>query len=757
MSKNTLTVSLRKNIYLLIISGVMTLTIFSAINHYYGSFQGGMAWINSSREAVRTLHRKLATHDLDLLSLLTAPTQRSIIDHKTYCSFRINESAILRLDVGLGEASHLCSGQIKEYLNQIDSPSPQSTSYQMFDGSIYLMSLIYNSQGLKALLTPVDQKWVNFLQSMTATEILLRSTTQTSIHTFKCEERCLPELVQKDRTLTKSHPPRLLPPTTHLEIVTKSPYQGTYELFHIGEKNFNAFAAEVPIFNREGEFIGGLWITVPENVMLYWSKVGVLVITLLGFILTLLLMYRVNKLTSYHLTPITELINEVDIIRQSINNHKGSTGDSIPAYVEQANELEQLKLAFNSLKEQILFNDRLSDQLRRTQKLEVIGTLAGGVAHDFNNLLSVILMNCELLKADFTNQLTGEQTTPTLLSVDSGLMAEWSEQADEMLSTCDQATTLTKQLLSLSRDQRAEKSSISIRACCEDMTKLFRRVINEDIIFDVSLPNSEDLFVLGNENALKQALMNIIINARDSIIGAGRISLIITQEKIDHTSSTVTGALSRGSYVRFSLSDTGEGISQETIGRLFEPFFSSKGVKGTGLGLTIVYNTIVREMGGAIDVLSKDKKGTTFHLYLPQSYDKPILPFNQVIVTPTPVRTYYIILIEDNLQVQMTLSKGLERHGFELTSFNSAPEFLQWRERSHQSIDLIISDVVMPVMSGPELWAMMKLTEPDLPFLFLTGYAGEAITKYEVPEHLVLNKPISARELTSAILKRIEG
>ena len=333
--------------------------------------------------------------------------------------------------------------------------------------------------------------------------------------------------------------------------------------------------------------------------MLYWSKVGVLVITLLGFILTLLLMYRVNKLTSYHLTPITELINEVDIIRQSINNHKGSTGDSIPAYVEQANELEQLKLAFNSLKEQILFNDRLSDQLRRTQKLEVIGTLAGGVAHDFNNLLSVILMNCELLKADFTNQLTGEQTTPTLLSVDSGLMAEWSEQADEMLSTCDQATTLTKQLLSLSRDQRAEKSSISIRACCEDMTKLFRRVINEDIIFDVSLPNSEDLFVLGNENALKQALMNIIINARDSIIGAGRISLIITQEKIDHTSSTVTGALSRGSYVRFSLSDTGEGISQETIGRLFEPFFSSKGVKGTGLGLTIVYNTIVREMGGS--------------------------------------------------------------------------------------------------------------------------------------------------------------
>lgn len=126
-------------------------------------------------------------------------------------------------------------------------------------------------------------------------------------------------------------------------------------------------------------------------------------------------------------------------------------------------------------------------------------------------------------------------------------------------------------------------------------------------------------------------------------------------------------------------------------------------------------------------------------------------------MTPTPVRTYYIILIEDNLQVQMTLSKGLERHGFELTSFNSAPEFLQWRERSHQSIDLIISDVVMPVMSGPELWAMMKLTEPDLPFLFLTGYAGEAITKYEVPEHLVLNKPISARELTSAILKRIEG
>ena len=765
MNQYNLRDSVQRSTQILIVMGLFIMTSWAAMNHYYGSYFGGIAWIEASKEAIRNIHEESLKHNDQFLKLISKIDTPASMEQHIYCRYHASEDTPIKLIAStdlnpcqallLSTFSQRVLPKLSEATKRDGIDHSSHTSYEMIEGKLYQQTILKIENIIHSFLTPINERWLSDLKSITATELIL-STAQGEIlaHTFECEGECHPNLEDMDHS----------DQANHHTIKMKHPYRGAYGQFHRGQSVFDAFVVSLTLSDSEQQAISNIVIVVPEDVMLFWPKIGIMGTLVLCLILAYILIKKVGRITRDQLLPIAEAIKEVDQLRSDLKDKNKdfqvldhSTDDQLMLENEELSEVAQLKLAIELFKRQFEVTHKLSEQLRQSQKLEVIGTLAGGVAHDFNNLLSVILMSSDLLKAEFKDLIEDAQTDSASTLVPCDDIEMWSEQINEMLIACDQGKILTKQLLSLSRDRRIEKESVSVTHCCRDLMKLFRRVISEDVILEIDLPSEEEYWVWGNENALQQALMNIFINARDALDGSGRISLKVSTLTITTEELLPAGKLTAGVFVRFSITDTGKGILETDRPKLFEPFFSSKGNKGTGLGLTTVYHTIVQDMDGGIDVTSKIGQGTTFDLYLPLSERKETATLNRLEVTPTPLKSYMLVIVEDNLQVQTTLKMGLERFGFQVISFSSAEEFLQWRERHSEPIDLVISDVVMPLMSGPELWSIMQQTEPSLPFIFLTGYAGEAVSNYHVPEERVFTKPISTQELASHIIRFIES
>ena len=571
--------------------------------------------------------------------------------------------------------------------------------------------------------------------------------------------------------------------TTYNKIYLNSPYMGIYKMFHVGELEFDSFHKAIPLHSPQGEIAGWLWIFLPEDVMLLWPKRGVLGVLFIGMSLILIVLWRTRLNIRNHLAPLTSIINELETLNLSIG------GSSTLKPSTHFHDLNHLKRAIIQLKEQVEENNRLEDQLRQSQKMEVIGTLAGGVAHDFNNLLSVILLNSEGIQEDFKslkkkinqtkihiehslistitngemlkdklqhikNTSTDQKEITSVLEHISLLVADqgdWTQMIEEMVLACDQAKILTRQLLSLSRDQRGQNNAFDICESTRNSYKLLQRLISEEIQLDLSISLSE-LWVVGNENALQQVIMNLVINGRDAIQHSGRLMITLDLHKQEELKIMSAGILKPGSYAKLTVKDTGIGISEDNLPHLFEPFFSSKGKKGTGLGLTIVYTTIIRRLKGAIEVKTKLDEGTTFDIFIPSSSNPKPDNSKEMKVLYTPSADAHIILLEDHSLVRRSLTQTLKTLGFKVTAFSSGPEFLQWfTQQTDLSIVLVLSDVVMPEMSGPEVWMKVRKTHPDLPFLFLTGYADDMLNKYKVPTTHSLSKPVSSEQLYEKI------
>ena len=400
----------------------------------------------------------------------------------------------------------------------------------------------------------------------------------------------------------------------------------------------------------------------------------------------------------------------------------------------------------HALREEQQANEELASQLRQSQKMELLGTLSGGIAHDFNNLLSVILLSAEGLQDDLrTNQLTTERHTASL------------EAVHDILSACGQATKLTRQLLSLTRNTNDRDEPFSATEGLKESLKLLKRLLPQEVTLCHQLPSAQELYLRGSENAFQQVIMNLVLNARDAISGAGRIQISISPYDSLHSRVCLAGELSVRPYLLLSVSDSGEGISPEKMRQLFDPFFSSKGELGTGLGLTVVYNTVVRSMGGAIDVESDGE--TIFSIYLPLEKEaekqRNESPPKQV---PTRIQDQYqIALVEDQSLVRRALTVTLRGEGFEVIPFADGRSLLQWLARPEgQRLSLILSDIMMPEMSGPALWDRVQERYPELPFLFLTGYAGDMLGTRDISSALILRKPISGAELREKIYAEIE-
>ncbi len=377
------------------------------------------------------------------------------------------------------------------------------------------------------------------------------------------------------------------------------------------------------------------------------------------------------------------------------------------------------------------------NRLRHAQKMESVGRLAAGIAHDFNNLLTVILGFTEFL----IERLPPDQ--------------DLHRDATEIRTAAQRATGLTKQLLAFSRQQVFERRVVDLVSAVKHLQPMIGRLIGEDVHceFDLATPPQ---WVLIDPGQFEQVLMNLIVNARDAMPGGGHLRIAIARETVDPLRAADI-EVSPGTYVVVSVSDTGEGIDANTLEYIFEPFFTTKAPgQGTGLGLSTVFG-IVRQSGGVIEVDSEIKKGTTFRVYFPLSAEGAVEVIRQPAAVKTGAKPSTILLAEDEQGVRTFLEMALTRAGHKVIASRSGPDAVLAGQNATEPIDLLIADVVMPGLSGPEAAEQLRRAHPKMRTLFLSGYANHTALPDRVTAEpgAFLQKPFTVETLMMKVRERL--
>jgi len=406
----------------------------------------------------------------------------------------------------------------------------------------------------------------------------------------------------------------------------------------------------------------------------------------------------------------------------------------------------QLAATNESLLEEIAQRERTEqalkeseEQLRQSQKLEALGTLAGGVAHDFNNILTVISGYAQMLK----------------LEVPSGTVRDDIEQIDV---AAGRATSLVRQLLAFSRKQVLQLRVLDLNHTIEGLEKLLRRLIGEDIEFVTDC--APDLGrVRADPGQIEQVLMNLVVNARDAMVAGGRVTIETRNVKLDEAFEQRPEAIPAGPAVMLAVSDTGMGMDAATRARIFEPFFTTKEPgKGTGLGLATVYG-IVRQSGGNITVYSTPGAGTTFRIHFPLAVgaDDGASALSGPLASVRGTET--VLLVEDDGQVRGLMRRSLESRGFIVLAASQGSEALQMAEEHDGPIDLLITDVVMPNMDGGKLAQRLRAARPEVRVLFVSGYAADAaqMRGRVLPDVPLLHKPVEPDLLLRTTRELLDG
>jgi PAS domain S-box-containing protein len=406
----------------------------------------------------------------------------------------------------------------------------------------------------------------------------------------------------------------------------------------------------------------------------------------------------------------------------------GADGTTLTAVVRDVMERKESQAALR----------QRDEQLRQAQKMEAIGRLAGGVAHDFNNLLMAIHGYAELL---VQNLQEGD---------------ERRSDAQEIINAADRAAGLTRQLLAFSRRQVITQQAIALDRLVEGMRNMLQRLIGPAIQITTNVwPDLTP--VLADATQVEQILVNLVINARDAMPDGGTITIELRNAELDRIGVAAHPGLQAGDYVEMAIRDTGSGMDADTVSRIFEPFFTTKeGSKGTGLGLATVYG-IVQQSSGAIEVQSRVGHGTAFYIYLPRATDlgkpAPIASVKSLTGTET------VLLVEDDDRVRALVANMLRKNGYTVLLASAGDQALEIAARHRGRIDLLLTDVVMPGLSGRILSERLTSARPDTRVLYMSGYSDDAILRHGVKKAAAhfIQKPFSIDALAHKVRETLSA
>jgi two-component system, cell cycle sensor histidine kinase and response regulator CckA len=381
---------------------------------------------------------------------------------------------------------------------------------------------------------------------------------------------------------------------------------------------------------------------------------------------------------------------------------------------------------------------RLSEQLQHAQKMEAVGLMAGGVAHDFNNLLLVMLVYAEMLREE------------------CGGNDQRKADVTEIIHSIDRARALTGQLLAFSRKQPTLPSVLKLGEVVAGMHSILRRTLPASI--EIVTLAGEDIWpVLADKGQIEQVLMNLAVNARDALRTNGRFAVEIENRRIEHADQGVEP----GDYVAARVSDNGTGIAQQHLDKIFDPFFTTKERgRGTGLGLATCYG-IITQAGGSLSVESTLGVGTTFTILLPRTRVVAEQPAGPVVETEGPRGHETILIVEDDNSVLRATAATLQKGGYTILTAGNGDEARRLVQRQTDHIDLVLSDVVMPQLSGPELAEFLEAEHPGVPVIFMTGYSDYPIVNdsgdTRIAKRRAIMKPFRPAELLAIVREVLDA
>ena len=376
----------------------------------------------------------------------------------------------------------------------------------------------------------------------------------------------------------------------------------------------------------------------------------------------------------------------------------------------------------------------LEAQLFQAQKMEAVGRLAGGVAHDFNNLLMAIMGYGELIRSSL---------------IEDDPLYKYSE---DILKASERAASLTQQLLAFSRRQVTQPQVLNLNRVAVDLEKMLGRLIGEHIHLEIAADPALGP-VKADPGQMNQIIMNLAINARDAMPAGGR--LILATANIDFTAShqCYSAAAPPGPYVKLAVSDTGSGMDAATLNHLFEPFFTTKEMgKGTGLGLPMVYG-IVQQNHGCVEVESQPGQGTTFNIFLPRLEAAVEAPGDRISLAAKLEGSETILVVEDEEALRTLLCRFFRLYGYNVLEARHGGEALLLCERHPGPIHLMVTDVVMPQMSGKELADRLAPLHPEMMVVFMSGYTDSDLSGYGAPDssQRFISKPFRPMDLVKMV------
>jgi signal transduction histidine kinase len=428
--------------------------------------------------------------------------------------------------------------------------------------------------------------------------------------------------------------------------------------------------------------------------------------------------------------------DEIDLLIDAFNQMLTQIHERDVQLQKVKDELEKrVQARTYALQQELAERKRTEEQLRQSQKMEAVGRLAGGVAHDFNNLLTVITGYSDLLLRRLS------EDDPQRRS------------AQEIQTAAHRAASLTRQLLAFSRKQVLQPKVLDLNVVVAGMEKMLRRLIGEDVELKTVLAPTLGK-IKADPGQIEQVIMNLVINSRDAMPSGGKIIITTAAATIGADTTFQDGENDPGEYVTISVKDTGLGMTPEVKAHLFEPFFTTKGKdKGTGLGLPTCYG-IVKQSGGHIDVFSESDKGTTFKIFLRrvEKAAEQLAEYDEAKLLPRGKET--LLVVEDEPAVRELAACVLRESGYKVLEAGNGREALRVvEEHGNKPIELLISDVIMPHMSGKELVDRMKTTRPKTKVLFISGYTDDAIVLHGAlaPGVDYLEKPFSPARLVHRV------